>query len=932
LTVADRARRLPPVPHVPAPPLEVHVVSHTHWDREWYLTREQFRLRLVQLIDGVLDLMDADPRFQAFHLDGQTIVLDDYLEVRPEQAERLRRRITERRILVGPWYVMPDEFLVSGEALVRNLVLGHRQAARYGSAMPVGYLPDPFGHVAQMPQILAHFGIQSAVLWRGFGGARSEYWWEAPDGTRALMLHLPPEGYANAARLPLAPPEQMRERSAALIAREGERSAVGQVLLMAGVDHVEPHPALTHLVARMAEEPGVRARLSTLPSYVDAVRAALKARGAGNGLETVRGELRGGEEYAFLLPGVLSTRVYLKQANARVQGELERWAEPVSAMAWLAGTLYPLGLLAYTWKTLLQNQPHDSICGTSIDTVHAENEVRFACARQAAEGITERALSALGREVESPAAGALRLIAVNTAAEPFTGVLEGVLELPFESVEPGRSVDPALLERPLAFVGRSVGVAAVTDADGRPVAFQILDTEEALAHLTSRYETPWPVRVRRLRLALWANEVPACGYTVYDVHLSEAAASPFVPRPAAPVAGGERWLENPILRLDVADDGTLVVRDKRTGLVYRRCGELEDTGDVGDEYTHCPPAADVRVTSSHARPVAVRLLAAGPLRATLAVELDLPLPPEALSGGEGRSPERTGMPVSVRVSLEAGAGRVSWSASVDNQVRDHRLRVLFAVGAAAVATARSDSAFAVVQRPARRPVPDHVRLEVPSSTGPMHSLVDAGDASCGATVMVDGLAEYEVVQGDGPRLAVTLLRSVGALSRAGLATRPAGHAGPALATPGAQCAGRHEFRLAFEPRASPPAEAALVRSARAWLHPPRLVPAAAGGRWPVRLSVLSLATDGPAGSGVVVSALKKTDDRESLVLRLFNPGAEAVKVSVQCALPLSRAFAVDFLERTQQELPVTRGQAVLALPAGRIQTIELVPDRAATVR
>src|SRR5262249_26959551 len=169
--------------------IDVHVVSHPHWDREWYLTFEQYRARLVDLLDGVLDRMTADPSF-VFHLDGQSIVLEDYLEIRPERQRELRDRIAGSRLLVGPWYVMPDMFLVSGEALVRNLALGLRIAEGFGKAMRVGYMPDPFGHVAQMPQILAGFGLKGAILWRGFGGRHAEYWWEAPDGSRALLLHL----------------------------------------------------------------------------------------------------------------------------------------------------------------------------------------------------------------------------------------------------------------------------------------------------------------------------------------------------------------------------------------------------------------------------------------------------------------------------------------------------------------------------------------------------------------------------------------------------------------------------------------------------------------------------------------------------------------------------------------------------------------------
>jgi alpha-mannosidase len=450
------------------------------------------------------------------------------------------------------------------------------------------------------------------------------------------------------------------------------------------------------------------------------------------------------------------------------------------------------------------------------------------------------------------------------------------------------------------------------------VPFQVLGAEEGLAHLSSRYDTPWPVRVRRLHLALWAEALPGCGYGAYDVHFGEAA-SPGPPPDAA--AAGERWIENARLRVEAAEDGTLVVRDKRTGVVYRRCGELEDTGDVGDAFQHRPPGRDLKVTGAQARPVAVRVLSPGPLRATLGIDLELPTPAEATADGAARAEERTALPVSLRVTLDAGAERVRWTAQVENAAKDHRLRVLFPAGSVAVTSVRADSAFAVVERAARAA---EAAAGDAVSVAPMQSLVDLGDAECGATVYAEGLPEYEV-SGDPARVAVTLLRCVGALSRpaAGATAAPPG---PALATPGAQCRGRHQLRLAFEPRAAPPAAAALLRSARAWLHPPRLVPASAGGRWPARLSLLTIESDG--GAGAVVSAVKKTDDRDSLLLRVFNPGPAEVQVRVRCALPLARAFAVDFLERTQQEMAVTRGQVAFPLPPGRIQTVELVPDRA----
>ena len=246
--------------------LDIHVVSHTHWDREWYLTYEQFRFRLVALVDRLLDLLDADPAYKYFHLDGQTIVLEDYLEIRPEQEPRLRKAIEDGRILIGPWYVMPDEFLVSGESLVRNLLRGHRISREFGTPMPVGYLPDLFGHVGQMPQIWRQFGLDNTILWRGFGGANAEYWWDAPDGSRLLMMHLPPEGYCNATRI-VFDPDAMMARAKEKVEFERGRTRTGQALLMNGVDHVEPHTAIPALDrAALGDSRAARDRIRRCPT------------------------------------------------------------------------------------------------------------------------------------------------------------------------------------------------------------------------------------------------------------------------------------------------------------------------------------------------------------------------------------------------------------------------------------------------------------------------------------------------------------------------------------------------------------------------------------------------------------------------------------------------------------------------------------------
>ena len=871
-------------------PVDVHVVSHTHWDREWYATREQFRLRLVDLIDRVLDRMDADARFEFFHLDGQTIVIEDYLEARPEQEERLRRRIGEGRLLVGPWYVMPDQFLVSGEALVRNLALGHRIASRFGRAMPVGYIPDPFGHVAQMPQILSGFGLTSAVLWRGFGGGGAEYWWEAPDGSRVLLLHLPRE----------------------------VRTAFGQILFMCGVDHVEPHPALPDLVARLGEEPGVSARLSTLPDYVEAVRDAAAADGAGARLETVRGELRGGEEYAFLLPGVLSARTYLKQANVRIQALLEKWAEPAALFAWLAGSDHHTGILGYAWKTLLQNHPHDSICGCSVDAVHDENRTRFARAGEAAEAVADRAAGWLADLVPAGPAGVLRCL-INTDSRPYSGIVDGYVDVLEESGRDGIETD--LLESPVRFFSPTSRVNGIMNSDRRDVSYQVLSEKPCVVHLMSRYLPPLTAKGRRVHLAWEVTAVPACGYEAFDLTVAPRPANGVGPRDT-PVSAGPDCIENALVRVEVNRDGTVEVHDKKSGAVLSRCIELEDVADAGDEYNYSPPQRDGRVTSSDVKTVEVTVVHAGPLRAALRVELAMPVPESLAADRASRSERETALSIALLIELDAGSPRIACTATVDNTARDHRLRVLFPTGAAHVEEVRADTAFGTVRRPARRAVPAEVPLEAPVSTGPLQSFVDAGDARAGVTVFSEGLMEYEVLAEEPPRVALTLLRCVGALSRDDLATRPGGHAGPGLATPGAQCPGRHVFRFAMEPRGEPPSEAALHERARTFLAPPRVVsPAGGDGSLPTRHSFLTFA----GAPGAVLSACKKADDRDGVVVRLFNPGDEPVALAIGAASRIERAFSVDLLEQRGRELPLDDGRACVSLTARRIETVEIIP-------
>lgn len=403
----------------------LHLVAHTHWDREWYLTFQQSRVKLVHLIDGLLEILDRDPSFTHFMLDGQTIVLEDYLDIRPERAVDIERLVREGRLLIGPWHILPDEFLVSPEATIRNLLQGKAVAARFGARMDVGYIPDPFGHVGQMPQILAGFGIDSAALRRGLADEPCEVWWLAPDGTRVLTAYLR-DGYDNAARLPTRA-ESFQAFIRGCAASLQPHAAFPELLLMNGTDHQEPQPEVSELIRGFASG-GDRLLISTLPDYFQAIKHRLESYEGR--LPIVQGELRDPKRH-HLLPAVLSSRVWIKQRNHAVETTLERWAEPFAAWAevlaggsddrsTLTGRLttprvkHPAGLIEAAWRLLMECHPHDSICGCSIDAVHEEMRSRFDRADQLAEEVTRQstcstsAADMAGPASTSPAASVAR--------------------------------------------------------------------------------------------------------------------------------------------------------------------------------------------------------------------------------------------------------------------------------------------------------------------------------------------------------------------------------------------------------------------------------------------------------------------------------------------------------------------------------------------
>ena len=888
--------------------LEIVVVAHTHWDREWYLPFQRFRALLVPLMDQVLEMLEAHPDF-VFLLDGQTVILEDYLAVRPEREPEIKRFIKEGRLLVGPWYTQPDEFLVSGEALVRNLLWGVRQAEAFGKAMREGYVPDLFGHVAQLPQIFRGFGIGSAFLMRGVGERpeRSEFVWEGLDGS-TLWVHRFPAEYGNAVRLD--DPGRLERLTRAL----RERATAPVVLWMHGTDHVAPQrDLLERLEALRARWPGWRLQLGTLTDYRERVQRHVDERE----LERWRGELRG-SKHAFLLSGVLSARVYLKQQNDRAQRLLERYAEPLAGWAWVLGADYPEGLLREAWRLVLQNHAHDSICGCSVDETHLDVEARFRQAQQIAEAVVEEGAQALARRVRVRADGegeegsGRGVLVFNPHPWPWRGRVEALWPL-----QPGGAPqalqDEAGREAPVVITGETL---------------RSVDVLNGVRH------------VPHARVAFYA-EAPPLGYRLYRYRPVAPARGNPNPGPTLAAEADVRvrarvepdgragTLENERLRVEVHPDGTFTLEDKRTKRRYERLHALVDEADRGDEYTFMPVAGDRPRLST--RDAAMRITAAEvcPDWATLRLELRWPLPAALTPDRRGRSDRTVEHTIEVELTLQRAVPRLDVRVRLENRARDHRLRAAFPLPGARQAWA--ETAFGVVARPAQGFVeePPPGWKEAPSPTQPLLRFVCAQTPEgAGLAIATRGLHEYELAP-DGT-LYLTLLRGVGWLSRDDLSVRP-DHAGPPYPTPEAQCLRPFEFEYALIPYSisidagraeGPPAAVwreALTFHAPAWAE--AVAPSGSeGGQLPPSGSLLRVEPE-----ALVVSALKRAEDGDGLVLRVYNPTPQARRARLEFPLLAPEKVVLATLEeRPQRPLELGDRGVEVELRPWEIITLKLV--------
>ena len=815
----------------------VHIISHSHWDREWYMAYEEHHMRLVNLVDDLLDLFKKDPEFDSFHLDGQTIILDDYLQVRPERREEVQAAVSAGKLKIGPFYILQDDFLISSESNVRNMLVGRKESERWGAPVELGYFPDTFGNMGQTPQMMKAAGLSAAAFGRGvkpigfdnqvleqseeaYSSQFSEMWWEGPDGTKILGI-LFANWYSNGNEIPA-------EKAAALefwnqkLADVEKFASTSHLLMMNGVDHQPVQKDLSKAI-RLANElfPDYEFVHSNWPTYLEAVRSDLPEN-----LSTVTGELTSQETDGwYTLANTASSRVYLKQWNTKVERQLENVTEPLASLAYRVTGEYPHDKLTYAWKTLMQNHPHDSICGCSVDEVHREMMTRFEKANEVGKYLADDALFELAKVIDFE--GQHPFVVFNTAGHSKTGEaeVEVVLERKlFKEGIPEKLYDE-LKAQPKA-------TYKVINREGQEVPAEISEEE-----------------------VLFDYDLPKDRFRV-----------PYM------ISG--QTIENESLKLTVNHNGTLSIFDKSLNKVFKDLLVFEDTGDIGNEYIYFQPKNTKAILSTDS-PVEFSIITDRAEIAEVQLKQVLMIPESAdeLLDEEqkkvlefryrnaGRSDKLLPLEVTSKITVRKNSKKVDFETSIDNQMKDHRLRVLFPAGLTSE-NHEADSIYEVVTRPNVMPE----TWENPTNPQHQQAFVNLHNEEYGLTVGNFGLNEYEIT--DSANIALTLLRGVGELGDWGY-----------FPTPEAQTLGRHTFNYSLEFHG--PAYERYETYQHAYVaqvpfSTVELTNPSAEKTLPSAGRILEIDTDKFA-----ITALKRRESDNGLVLRGYNMSGQSLSLALE---------------------------------------------------
>lgn len=653
---------------------KIFYFAATHWDREWYKTVDEYRFKLIPVMDKILNTLRKDPDFKIFTLDGQTSILEDYLVVRGESAyeDTLKTLIRDGRLLIGPWYTMPDEFLASCESIIQNLLYGHSICDKYqAELLKTGYVCDTFGHIANLPQILNGFHIKSALISRGTNDHDMDcfFKWKSPDGSEVTTFKAPEIcGYGSfffEVISEFAPDyhehlDEITDKAIQYIERELERTSLPYVLLMDGMDHETIHDFMPEILTRLSKHfdcPVVQERLDEVFEEVnDEIMIQLKTR-ANHRTGELTDLAKANEMHIKLIPHTLSSRYDLKSANDQCQNLLEYYAMPCSAIDEMNGSDYIYTYIRYAYSLILQNHAHDSICGCSIDAVHREMNTRFSKAHNtASEYFFQYCAKEYFRSVN--AVSPLCLVKIfNPLPYEYQGAIE--FDIDFDTNFEIQSMPYVKFEQRNSFL--------ILDENNTELKYNIIS---ASRHKNIK-QFGGNKRLADTHRVAVISKLKPLGYTTFLI-------KPF----ELPYRVTERFsdsavsCQNDLIYFEIAPNGTITLTDKKTGRIYSGLHSFLDCGEMGDGWFHIRPIEDRNISSLGCR-VSIEKSFDGYAECKFIVRYEFELPKEKVTSFNfvTRSDTYETCIIKSEFTIARNSALVTVHTEIDNNIRDHRLQL-----------------------------------------------------------------------------------------------------------------------------------------------------------------------------------------------------------------------------------------------------------------
>lgn len=826
---------------------KVHIVPHMHWDREWYFTTEESRILLVNNMEEIMEMLETNPDYPNYVLDGQTAILEDYFEVCPENRERVTKLVQEGRLIVGPWYSQTDEMVIGGESIVRNLLYGLKDSAKFGSPMKIGYLPDSFGQTSQMPQILNGFDIKYSIFWRGVsehhGTDKTEFYWESDDGSKVLV-QLMPLGYAIGKYLPQEE-EELKTRMDKYFGVLDKRATTKHLLLPNGHDQMPIQKDIFEVIEKLEKVyPDREFFLSRYENIFEEVEKE-------EGLDTIKGEFIDGK-YSRVHRSIFSTRMDIKAANTRIENKITSILEPLASIAYSLGFDYHHGLIEEIWKEIMKNHAHDSIGACCSDKVHREIMARF----WNAEERTDRLIDFYKRRI-------VDAVEANNDLDRLT--LFNLV--PYERTEISTST---VITKFDSFI--------LVDKDGVEIPYELLSKEIIDAGLIDRQIVHYGNYDPFFEYTIQLNHsLPSMGYET--LFIKEVATT------KEKIREESSTLETDFFTITPQANGTLTITDKDSGKVYEQVLQLENVADDGDEYDFSPLLGDTPIYSNESIKNATTKILKGEKEAVVEISYQFEVPKNL----DSRKSMKNDSYIDVTFKLEVPYNKrtIDLTVELDNQANDQRLRMLIPTGISADFS-YADNQFGMMKRSVvdrgmaiweeegwnERPDPIYPFLNHVSLTSEVDSV----------TVMTNSSREYEIIGDAYDTIAITLFRGIGVLGKENLVRRPGRPSGIKLPTPDSQMIGKIELEFAFRIDNSELQSVAIGKMTKEWLTP--IVSYNKMEHNAMKLNPVSFVVPSSfsllqvEANDSVLSTLKKAENSDMLVLRYFNPTSELSTVQL----------------------------------------------------